>query len=248
MFLHLSVSQEWYAPSLAEQHIFFTRTMNRIFLHNLREVVYITAIWLFVTLLYLYIKFYDIPETVLSSIYAVKGPISKDWIYGVAMKMAISLGLILALLHTFVYPRFSRFKNFVFRLTAKAIIFLLLSILTFWIMSYLYRGQSLKSISDGLELSGRSFVINIFVYMFLTENLLAIFLLLRRSLGAKYFVNMIMDTYLHPKEEERVFMSEPVLMLSQSLTGGSAVTYFIPKFLAISNSFFQSFTVLPPTR
>lgn len=175
-------------------------------IHYIREILYIIIIWVLVTLFYLFIKFYDIPDETVSALYELAPATSKKWIYEISLKMALFTGFILGLLHVFVYPLFERTKNRVFKIVFRGLLFTVLSVATILVILYLHSDQPIQNHLNAFTLFRKDLVLNIFIYMFLTEQIIGLFLLLRRSLGGQFFLNMIADTYRNPKEEMRVFM------------------------------------------
>jgi adenylate cyclase len=180
--------------------------MNYKIAHNIREVIYIAAIWVTVAMSYIYIKFNDIPDDLLSEIYHHQPSISKKWLYEITFLISLTIGITLGLLHTFLYSRLARARSLLFNIAFRALVLFALSIFAFFIISYIYKGQTESTLSNLFDIARRDFVISTFASILVTENLVSIFIVLRRSLGPNFLLNTITNTYRNPKEEDRIFM------------------------------------------
>ena len=180
-------------------------TSNKL-IHNIKEVVYVVVIWVLLTFFYVYVKFNDVPDEYLSEIFDFPAGMSKSKLYQVSFFVAMPLGFLLGLLHTFVYPNLDRTKGLLVNILLRALVFLIISVLIFIIISYVYEDERETVFSNLSRAFADNPVVNVFVYMLVIENLVTVFILLRRNLGGNYFLNTITNTYRNPKEENRVFM------------------------------------------
>lgn len=180
--------------------------MNHKIVHNLKEVLYITLMWIGIALSYIYIKFNDVPDKLLSEIYLNQPGISKKWLYEIAFLISCAIGLCLGTLHTFLYSRLARTRSMFFNIIFRAAVILVLSVLALFIISYIYRGRSERTFDHLYEIAQRDFVIGTFASILVTENVVGIFIVLHRSLGSGFLINTIANTYCNPKEENRIFM------------------------------------------
>ncbi|MGM1428831.1 adenylate/guanylate cyclase domain-containing protein [Sphingobacterium lactis] len=179
---------------------------RNLIIHKLKEVAYIAIGWILITSFFLYIKFNDVPDNCLSEIYIPREYLSKKWLYKVSFFVTVPLGILLGMLHTFVYPRLRR-KKIALTAIIRLLIFLLLSTLIYLVFLFLDRDSSLEVNQTDLITTYRKNVADtVFIYTLSTEYLLGLLILLRRNLGENYFFNVIKNTYSIPKEETRVFM------------------------------------------
>jgi adenylate cyclase len=175
-------------------------------IHNLREILYITTIWIIATFFFVFIKFHDVPEKLLSVYLQADHFVSTGLVYVMSLFIAFPLGLLLGFLHTFIYPRLSRNKNVFFNILLRSCIFVILSATTLLFTSYIDSLQYKNNLDVVPRILTYKTLLGIFIYMLVTENLVSLFIMLRRNLGRNYFRNIIANTYRNPKEEMRVFM------------------------------------------
>jgi len=174
--------------------------------HHLKEIFYITAVWVVIAMAYIYAKFDDIPDRVLAEIYPHQSALTKQWLYEITFMISLTIGLSLGTLHTFFYSRLARSKSMLFNIVLRAFAIFVLSVLALIIITNIYRRNPEHILADLSEMAQSNFVINTFISIVITENFIGFFILLRRNLGSKFLLNMIINTYRNPKEEDRVFM------------------------------------------
>ena len=172
--------------------------MKRKTVHNIKEILNITALWILLTFFYVFIKFSDIPEHFIQEIYGngTGIEISKIELYKISFLVALPFGLVMGILYTTLYPILYHRCSFKVNVAVRLAIFTSMSSLIFFIMS------GFSAISPILSANA----LGIFIYMLLTEIIVGILILLRRDLGRNYFRNTVINTYHTPKEEQRVFM------------------------------------------
>ena len=180
--------------------------INNKQLHNIKEVGYITVTWVLLTVFYVFIKFSDIPEEYLSEIFSLPPGMSKGRIYLVSVLVALPIGVILGVLHTLVYPKINRTQSALFNIFLRTLIFSILCVLLLFAVSRVFMDNGNAVVFDIRKTFTENPVVNIFIYMLIIENLVALFILVRRNLGGNYFLNTVTNTYRNPKEELRVFM------------------------------------------
>lgn len=182
---------------------FKSKIQNNL-VYNVRQVLYIVSIWVFVTFFFVYIKFYDIPQQYLTEIYRLNTEIPKKWLYQIALFIGASFGLVMGFLHVFVYPYIERIQKLAYNILLRISVFVMLSHLVYLTILYIY------GFTINVELISQIFseptTINILLYALITEAVVSLIIQLRRNLGRKYFVNIVKNTYRNPKEEHRVFM------------------------------------------
>lgn len=174
--------------------------------HHLKEVLYIMIIWLIATFFYVFIKFNDIPDDLLRAHYHSDEELFKNWLYTVTFLTSIPLGILLGFLHTFIYPKLSRNKTTLTNILIRTAIFFMLSFGILAIVFYSNRLLGHNNAADSTFPLTRNALLSIFIYMIVTENLVSVFITLRRDLGGNFFKNIIVNTYRNPREETRVFM------------------------------------------
>ncbi|MFT4204735.1 MAG: adenylate/guanylate cyclase domain-containing protein [Chitinophagaceae bacterium] len=172
------------------------KCIRKNWLFNIKEILNITLLWVLFTLFYVFIKFNDIPDSQLLSIYGVNYGLNKSTIYKISFFIGFPLGIILGLLYTFIYPLLYRKLNLWAIILVRVFVFSTIAILIF---------IAFDGISHFNELASRN-AVSFFIYMVLTEIFVGLMVLLKRNLGRNYFVNTIINTYHTPKEEHRVFM------------------------------------------
>lgn len=172
--------------------------------YNIRQVFYIMSIWIFVTLFFIYIKFNDIPESYLSDIYKLQQEMTKNWMYRTALFIGLSFGLVMGILHIFVYPYIERTQKLFYNILFRITVFCMLSYSIYFMLLCMHGFVINRELV--LLIFRQPATINILLYAFVTETLVSLIMLLRRNLGRKYFINILKNTYRNPKEEERVFL------------------------------------------
>ncbi len=179
--------------------------MNHKRIHQAKEVLTIAIVWMLLTFLYVYVKFNDIPDLYLAEIYDMKPGLSKADLYRISFFVSLPIGFVFAWLHTFVYPTIDRTRGLLFNIGIRLCIFFLIAVVVFYVLSFMDNvgGEHGVKFSSTM-VSGP--VLNILIYTLLIENLIGVFILLRRSLGINFFLNTVTNTYRNPKEEERVMM------------------------------------------
>jgi len=174
------------------------------FAYNIRQVLYITCIWIFVTLFFIYIKFNDIPESYLADIYELPQEMTKNWMYRTASFIGLSFGLFMGVLHIFVYPYIERTQKLFYNIFFRISVFCFLSYSVYFMLLCMHGFVIDRKFI--ILIFSQPATLNILLYAFVTETLVSLIMLLRRNLGRKYFVNILKNTYRNPKEEERVFL------------------------------------------
>ncbi|UZR98522.1 adenylate/guanylate cyclase domain-containing protein [Chondrinema litorale] len=175
---------------------------NKLLKHNIKEICYIALAWVILTTFFLYIKFNDISGYYFQIIYGQHYKISKQELFIVSLGTSIPLGLMLGILHTYVYPRLRRLKLIIV-IILRIFLFCLLLVTIELVFYILFENNSGNF---GNELFRKQGGQTILVYTLSTEFLTTVLIILRRSLGGGYFSSLLKNTYGNPREEERVFM------------------------------------------
>ncbi|WP_345948926.1 adenylate/guanylate cyclase domain-containing protein [Mucilaginibacter sp. PAMB04274] len=172
----------------------------------LSEISFIAIAWVVLTLVYVLVKFSDVPEPQIAYLYSLAEPVKKSWLFTVSLIVATPLGIVLGVMHTLVYPSFDRFKSLGFNILTRSFIFSMLAVTVFLLLLAVGTISNSSLIQSLQALFSKASVLNVFLYMLLVENFLGVVLLLRRGLGDRYFFNSLVNTYRNPKEEQRIFM------------------------------------------
>lgn len=179
--------------------------MNRLLKHNIKEIALIALAWIIITLFFLFIKFYDIPDSCLVDVYGSQFTISKKYIFIVSFGISIPLGIILGIFHTYVYPSLRRKKLYVV-ITLRVLVFCLLVLSYYSVFYVLVEDESIVLNAYPYHFFRKDTAQPIIVYALTLEFLATTFITLRRGLGENYLSRLVKNTYGNPKEEKRVFM------------------------------------------
>lgn len=93
-----------------------------------------------------------------------------------------------------------------FNISLRTGIFLLLSIIVLLATTYFDSVHYRAHLKSAIHILTYQMLWGIFIYMLVTENLVFLFITLRRDLGGNYFRNIVNNTYRNSKEEMRIFM------------------------------------------
>jgi adenylate cyclase len=171
--------------------------------YHLVEIIYVIVIWLLASLLFAYIKFNDMSNAQLVSVYDILPGMTKTKLYQLAILIGIFSGTFMGILHSFVYPHIIKARNFLVNSLLRIFVFSALALAMPIAFVYFNDGQDLYD-------SSRRIIINspgeVFFYPILIEILAGAIITLRRNLGRNYFSNFVRNTYFTPKEEARVFL------------------------------------------
>ncbi|WP_281233764.1 adenylate/guanylate cyclase domain-containing protein [Flavobacterium gelatinilyticum] len=165
-----------------------------------QEIFHITLLWIITGLLFVYIKFNDLHDLYICSNYPFPAGTTKSRIYAFSLASSFVIGLMMALLHTLVYPRLIRTHNLLITAGLRSLVFCILAI----VLLLLFFGESPYRFSANLTM--QSAAADITVYLIFIETLIGMTVTLRRSLGKNYYRNFIRSTYFTPALENRVFM------------------------------------------
>lgn len=171
--------------------------------YYLREILSVALLWLFGGLLFVYIKFNDIPDAIISKAYPLIPEMTKKWIYEFSIVSCICIGLLMGIFHTLVYPKLIRTRNIFFTILLRITVFAVLTTLIILIAFQLSGLPSAAWTSSSLP---KGSGISVMVLMILMEILVGLVVTLRTNLGKNYFRNFIRNAYFTPLLEDRIFM------------------------------------------
>lgn len=177
----------------------------KLMLNHIKEVVYVSVVWILITAFFLYIKFNDLSDSYLSEIYPLPVAMSKIWLSRTAFIIVVPLAILFGILHTFIYPTFRRKKMLVVALL-RLLIFATLTALIYYIALFLSGQDTIMYSKNPFDVFRQKTAGTIIIFMLSAEYLAGVLILLRRSLGGNYLYHILKNTYSNPKEEERVFM------------------------------------------
>ncbi|MFB9080154.1 adenylate/guanylate cyclase domain-containing protein [Flavobacterium procerum] len=165
---------------------------------EIKELLLITVLWIAAALLFVFIKINDIPQHFIHQSYSLQSWVSSERLYLIVFLLSGLISIPMGLTHLYVYPgmRKSKFEHtLALRLISVMLVILFLSTVFY---SFFYEG-SLHSFNFSLLLT-------IAVYAIVVESFITVAVLLKRSVGKKYFTDFFKGTYMTPREEERVFL------------------------------------------
>lgn len=171
--------------------------------YYLREIVSVALLWFLGGMLFVYVKFNDIPNNVIADAYPVMPDMTKEWIYKFSVLSCLCIGLMMGIFHTLIYPKMIRTRNILLTIMLRMAVFAALTtaiILIFLqfsgIPSHAWKSTTLPSGSG----------VSVMVSMVLMEMLVGLVVTLRTNLGKNYFRNFIRNAYFTPIMENRIFM------------------------------------------
>ncbi|TRW27216.1 hypothetical protein FMM05_00835 [Flavobacterium zepuense] len=170
--------------------------------HYLQEILYIIASWIMGGLLFVFVKFNDLPNAFIHKMYPVEPWMNKVNMYGFSILACCILGLVMGLFHTLVYPRLIRTRNIILSIGLRLSVFLLLTA-TITSIFFHQSGFTIPQTNAGALQSSAT---GVFLYLTFIEMLVGVVVTLRRNLGSNYFRNFVRNAYFTPTIENRVFM------------------------------------------
>lgn len=170
--------------------------------HYILEILYITLSWIMGGLLFVFVKFNDLPNTFIHKMYPVEPWMTKLNMYGFSVVACTVLGLIMGFLHTLAYPRLIRTRNIILSIGLRLLVFVLLTLTIIAIFFH----QSALSIPQTSQGALQSSATDVFIYLTFVEMMVGVVVTLRRNLGSNYFRNFVRNAYFTPTIENRVFM------------------------------------------
>lgn len=173
--------------------------------YHINGVLSVTALWIISALLFVYIKFSDIPNSMLSKVYGFEPWISKNVLYQMALIISALVGMVMGATHTFLYPLIIRTRNIIINFCLKFLIFILLSVSVCDVF-FLVSGLPSLDFSHAKPGLFAPALLDVFIYLIFIEIVVGILVTIRTNLGRNYLKKLIRSTYFSPKEEYRVFM------------------------------------------
>lgn len=174
--------------------------------YHFGEFIFSFFVWIFTTMLFLFIKIDDLSSEDLQRIYGLAPNITKRYLYVNGFIISSIFGLINAFLHAYIYNRIMRKASYYKIVLTRLFLFFCVSTVVLYFIFrnfYDYDFWSLFTLkSNHVHLSFYSF----YLYLMMIDILQTTFLQLRRSLGVDFFQNFIKSKYSKPKTENRVFM------------------------------------------
>ncbi|CAM3553693.1 adenylate/guanylate cyclase domain-containing protein [Flavobacterium chungbukense] len=171
--------------------------------YYLREIISVTMLWLFGGLLFVYIKFNDIPNNIISIAYPLIPGMTKKWIYEFSAITCICIGLLMGIFHTLIYPKMIKTRNIVLTIFLRIMVFTALTtaliLIAFQFSGMPSNAWKSTSLPEGSGLS-------VMISMILMEMLVGMVVTLRTNMGKNYFRNFIRNAYFTPSLEDRIFM------------------------------------------
>ncbi|OXB07745.1 adenylate/guanylate cyclase domain-containing protein [Flavobacterium pectinovorum] len=172
--------------------------------YHLTEIGYVIVIWVVASLLISYTKVNDMSSDSIAAVYHLQADMTKGKLYSFVIFIAITAGLIMGILHSFVYPKMIRSRNHLLNATVRIFIFACLIVLMLLGLSLIY-SEPQAGTYKFLALPNIALE-QVFVFPILTEIAAGTILTLRRNLGQNYFSNFVRNAYFTPRDEERVFL------------------------------------------
>ncbi|WP_051200277.1 adenylate/guanylate cyclase domain-containing protein [Flavobacterium subsaxonicum] len=193
--------------------------------HYILEIFYITVSWIMGGLLFVFVKFNDLPDSFIHKIYPVEPWMNKVTMYGFSIASCTVVGLIMGLLHTLAYPRLIRTRNILLSIGLRLLVFI---VITLTIIAIFFH-QSGLSIPQNNQGALQSSATDVFIYLTFIEMMVGVVVTLRRNLGSNYFRNFVRNAYFTPTIENRVFMFIDLKNSTQAVEkmGNTAFSSFI---------------------
>lgn len=170
--------------------------------YYLREILFVTLLWLLGGLIFVYVKFNDIPDTAAKA-YPVMQGMTKQWVYKFSVVTCLCIGLMMGIFHTLIYPKMIRTRNIVLTILLRMAIFATLT--TAIILIFLHFSDIPSNTWQSSTLP-RGSGMSVMVSMVLMDILVGLIVTLRTNLGKNYFRNFIRNPYFTPIPENRIFM------------------------------------------
>jgi hypothetical protein len=96
--------------------------------YYLSEITIVATLWVFCSLLFVYVKLNDIPNGILAKAYGLAPWMDKTWIYLYTSITAGAIGFLMGIINTFLYPVIIK--------TGNLILSIFLRVLTFFILAF----------------------------------------------------------------------------------------------------------------
>ena len=183
--------------------------MSKLSIHRIKyfliEVSSIIMTWVIAALVSVYIKFNDIPDHIIHSVYHLPSKVNRYELYQTALVIGLVLGVVMSVAHVFLYPLIIKSRNFLLGLLFRLVVFTFLTFFALYLFLTLSGTPIPLNSEKGLVLFSRS-VVDILPYLLIVEMINGLNITLRRNLGRGYFNKLMRNTYFSPRNEYRVFM------------------------------------------
>lgn len=171
--------------------------------YYLREIFSVAVLWLFGGLLFVYIKFSDVPDALFNKVYPLTPGMTKFSVYKFSIVACLCIGIVMGVFHTLIYPRVIRARNFLLTIFLRIAVFIALTISI--ILLFLNFSKIYSQTSEYIVLPKGS-AVSVLVSMILMEMIVGLVVTLRTNLGKNFFRNFIRNSYFTPLLEDRIFM------------------------------------------